>query len=149
MQECLINLWRAERDKPGKTRSWYLQNCRFHLQHCAASGRSLDSPKRASQDKRLNIDGIEEGEVPQQLHTNGEFFETVSFRDVVRTLASHLKPRERVVLHGLADGFRLREIAAQSKLSYPTALTYRRKIAALATKLDISKPLQDPNTSQS
>src|SRR5690242_7847718 len=69
MQECLINLWRIERDKPGRTRSWYLQNCRFHLQHYATLGRSLDSPKRASQDKRLTFDDITEGDVPEQLHT--------------------------------------------------------------------------------
>ena len=75
MQECMINLWRAERDKPGRTRSWYLQSCRFHLQHCAVLGRSLDSPKRASPDKRLNIDDSDEGQVPEPLHTNGEFFE--------------------------------------------------------------------------
>src|SRR5438128_141186 len=97
IQECLINLCRVERDKPGRTRSWYLQNCRFHLQHWAVLGRSLDSPKRASQDKRLTIDGSEEGMVPEALHTNGEFFEAVSFQDVVRTLASHLEPREQMV----------------------------------------------------
>src|SRR5258708_24931491 len=103
MQECLINLWKVERDKPGRTHSWYLQNCRFHLQHCGVLGRSLDSPKRASQNKRLPLDGSEEEEFPYQLHTNGEVLGAVSFQDVVRTLATHLKPRERVVRHGLAE----------------------------------------------
>src|SRR5947209_15347288 len=33
LQECLVRLWRVEAEKPGRTRSWYLQNCRFHVQH--------------------------------------------------------------------------------------------------------------------
>ena len=48
MQECLFHLWKIEREKPGQTRSWYLQSCRFHLQHYLTSGRSLDSHKRAN-----------------------------------------------------------------------------------------------------
>jgi hypothetical protein len=42
MQECLVRLWKVESEKPGRTRSWYLQNCRFHVQHWLAAGRSLD-----------------------------------------------------------------------------------------------------------
>src|SRR5690348_9379217 len=72
MQECLINLWRVEQEKPGQTRSWYLQSCRFHLQHCLMMGRSLDSTKRCGQDKRLTLDDSEVGQVPEALHTNGE-----------------------------------------------------------------------------
>src|SRR6266550_8738311 len=60
MQECLIRLWRLESEAPGHTRSWYLQNCRFHLQHFLASGRSLDSLKRAQSDKRVTIDGVDD-----------------------------------------------------------------------------------------
>src|SRR5438876_581877 len=55
--------------------------------------------------------------------------------DHVTTLADHLKPVERLVLRGLADGLVLREIAINSGLSYPTTLKYRRKIAALTVKL--------------
>src|SRR5947207_15284341 len=63
MQECLIRLWRLESEEPGRTRSWYLQNCRFHVQHWLAAGRSLDSPKRANGDLRLTIDRSEERRV--------------------------------------------------------------------------------------
>src|SRR5437899_5926931 len=56
LQECLVCLWRVESDKPGRTRSWYLQNCRFHVQHWLASGRSVDSPKRARVDNLISID---------------------------------------------------------------------------------------------
>jgi hypothetical protein len=57
MQECLIHLWKLESEKPGHTRSWYLQSCRFHVQHWLASGRSVDSLKRNGADNRTPIDG--------------------------------------------------------------------------------------------
>jgi len=141
MQESLIRLWRLEKDCPGQTKSWYLQNCRFHLQHCLASGRSVDSPKRANGDNRATIDGVNDNLAADGYHTNGELFESVSARDLVSALASHLKPREQAVLGGLVDGLGLRDIAVQLNLSYPTALKSRRQIAALSIRLGISPPL--------
>ena len=140
-QECLVRLWMIESEKPGRTRSWYLQNCRFHLQHWLASGRSLDSLKRAIGDKRITIDGINDEPVLEWYHTNGEVLEIVSVRDIIATLARYLKPRESAMLGGLADGLMLRDIAISLKLSYPTALKYRRRIAALTIKLGIASPL--------
>ena len=141
MQECLIRIWRLESEEPGRTRSWYLQNCRFHLQHWLASGRSVDSPKRTNGDNRVTIDAVSD-EVPVEgYHTNGEFFEGISANDLVATLAGFLKPHESALLGGLADGLVLQDIALKLKLSYPTALKYRRKIAALTIKLGISPPL--------
>src|SRR5215831_16288917 len=46
MQEALLHLWRSEQERPGQTTSWYLQGCRFRLQHYLGAGRSLDSTKR-------------------------------------------------------------------------------------------------------
>ena len=140
MQECLIRLWRLEIEKPGRTRSWYLQNCRFHLQHWLSAGRSLDSLKRMDQDKRIIIDGVNDELAEDGYHTNGELIELVSARDIAATLARHLKPAEIGVLAGLVDGLVLRDIALRLSLSYPTALKYRRKIAALAIRLGITPP---------
>src|SRR6266540_1373816 len=131
MQECLIRIWRLESEEPGRTRSWYLQNCRFHVQHWLASGRSVDSLKRTNRDNRVILDPISD-EIPvDDYHTNGEFFEVISAKDLVSTLAGFLKPHESALLGGLADGLVLQDIAVKLKLSYPTALKYRRKIAAL------------------
>src|SRR5258708_1854412 len=66
---------------------------------------------------------------------------TVSFGDVVSTLKREIKARERQVLSGLADGMVLREIASEFGMSYPTVLKYRRKLAALPTRLGIAQPL--------
>ena len=48
LQEAMIHAWRVETEKPDRTRSWYLQSCRFHLQHWLALGRSVDSLKRVT-----------------------------------------------------------------------------------------------------
>lgn len=141
MQECLIHLWKLEASEPGRTRSWYLQNCRFHLQHWLASGRSLDSLKRAHADNRVSIDSVNDGFHPDEAALgNGELVGLVSARDIIAALARRLKPCESALLGGLADGMVLNDIAAKLKLSYPTALKYRRKIAALTVKLGIPPP---------
>ena len=69
MQECLVRVWQLSREKPGQTRSWYLHNCRYHLQHCLDEGRSVDSFKRANGRKRVPIDGTIDEEPPLSSHT--------------------------------------------------------------------------------
>jgi len=140
LQESRIRLWRLETETPGRTHSWYLQNCRFHLQHYLAAGRSVDSPKRAYGDKRISIEADTEELPADWYHTNGELIETVIARDLVSTLCSRLDPRECAVLTGLAEGRALQEIAEGLQLSYPTVLMSRRKIARLAVSLGIAAP---------
>jgi DNA-directed RNA polymerase specialized sigma24 family protein len=137
MQEGFIRLWKLEVEQPGRTRSWYLQNCKFHLQHWLELGRSLDSQKRVRADKCVTLDGADDDLL---CPTEDGFFEVVSARDIVSTLSGHLDPCESAVVGGLADGLRLQEIAVKLNLSYPTVLKYRRKIAALTVKLGISTP---------
>ena len=147
MQESLLHLWVLEQKKPGRTRSWYLQGCRFHLQHFLVSGRSLDSLKRASAGNRIAIDGDDEDPVLHGHRNNGDVFEAVSFSDMVSTLKRKITPRERQVLSGLANGMMLQEIALEFGISYPTVLKYQRKLASLATRLGIAQPFSRPKQS--
>lgn len=140
MQESLLHLWVLEQQKPGRTRSWYLQGCRFHLQHFLVSGRSLDSLKRAGAGNRIAIEGDDEDPVLHGHRHNGDVFEAVSFADMVSTLKCKITPRERQVLSGLANGMLLQEIAFEFGISYPTVLKYQRKLASLATRLGIAQP---------
>lgn len=133
MQECLIHLWLKEHERPGQTRSWYLQSCRFHAQHYLDLGKSLDSPKRAN-GHRLPLDGLEE-EPALARHRDSEVLENVSARDLVEALMPHLTPRQQNVLCGLAKGLDLREIATWTGLSYPTVMKYRNRIAFFVLKL--------------
>jgi len=139
LQECLIHLWRMEHAKPNQTRSWYLQSCRFHIQHWLAAGRSLDNPRRSNSERRISIHDDAEHPALEDYNTNGELFETVCFQDAVSTLAGRVGQRQRKVLNGLAEGQTLSEIASQTNLSYPTVLKYRRIIADLSTKLGIER----------
>jgi len=141
MQECLLHLWKLEGEIPRRTRSWYLQGCRFHLQHCLNSGRSVDSLKRAHSGNPIDISEDEEHSALTEHHTNSELFEAVSFADVLSTLERNLSPREGQVLSGLADGMALQEIASRFGMSYPTVLKYRRKLAEQIIRLDIAQPL--------
>ena len=142
LQEALIRPWKLEGEKPGQTASWYLQNCRFHLQHYLASGRSVDSPKRANGNNRIAIDTHDHDMALEGYDTNGETMELIHSHDIVQTLSKYLKPRENVVLGGLAHGLVLREIAKQLHVSYAAALRYRRKIASVAIKLGITPCLR-------
>ena len=46
LQEARLHLWRMEIQNPGRSTSWYLQSCRFRIQHYLAAGKSVDSVKR-------------------------------------------------------------------------------------------------------
>src|SRR5258708_25185368 len=94
LQECMLCLWEGESENPGRTVSWYLQRCRFHVQHWLVVGRSLDSPKRASAANRITINSDDEEPALAEHHTNGEVIETVCVRDLIVTLAKGLKPSE-------------------------------------------------------
>src|SRR6266496_262424 len=107
MQECLVRLWNIERDEPGRTRSWYLQNCRFHLLHWLASGRSLDSLKRIDGNNRVTIDGVSDEFPLHGSEMNGELLAEVSANDLISALMCRLKPCESAVLRGLAEGLML------------------------------------------
>ncbi len=140
LQECLVHLWKLEVNKPGHKRSWYLQGCRFHLQHYLSAGRSVDSLKRSGGGNRITISGDDEEPELHHHHTNGEVFDAVCFQDVVSTLKGKINTREWQVLKGLAKGMVPAEIASEFGISRPTVLKYRRRLAALTAQLRISEP---------
>ena len=119
------------------------------MQHSLTWGRSLDSLKRGSAGNRIAIDGDDEEPALQEHHTNGEVFESVSFADLVWALKREVKPRERHVLSGLADGMSLQEISTEFQISYPTVRKYQRKLAAVTIRLRISQPLSTSGAGKS
>ncbi len=138
MQEGLIHLWRSEQERPGQSTSWYLQGCRFRLQHYLGAGRSLDSGKRRRRQVMHAGDEKPLTELFEELQTPETEFGEVSARDMMQTISVGLKPRERAVLHCLADGLPNAEIVRRLRLSSPTVAKYRRKIATVAEKLGMA-----------
>jgi DNA-directed RNA polymerase specialized sigma24 family protein len=137
LQEALLHLWKIEREKPGNSESWYLQNCRFHLQHLVAAGRSVDALKRRKNFVHLSC---AQPDLLDQLEDEKDFFSEICMREMMEVLSKKTTERERRVLHRLAAGCKPMEIARTMAISYPTIIKIRRKIAGLATKLDW-KPL--------
>ena len=138
LQEALIHLWLMEGRRPGQTKSWYLQSCKFHLQHYLASGRSVDSPKRADGRTRSEGNSDEEDPMSALADAGPSLLSRVSARDLISVLSSYLSPRETDVLHCLADGLGPREIGRRLEMSHTMALKHRSKIASLFRKLEAS-----------
>jgi DNA-directed RNA polymerase specialized sigma24 family protein len=137
LQEALIHLWLAETRRPGQTKSWYLQSCKYHLLHYLASGRSVDSAKRRGGQLEVGHDS-EERDVLLDLSDHGDsVFTWVSARDIISLLTPQLLPRERAVLGCFADGLGPREIGRKLRMSHTMVIKHRRKIASLFHRLEV------------
>jgi len=136
MQEALVHLWLMETRRPGQTPSWYLQSCKFHLQHYLAAGRSIDSAKRR-EGRVVFVHEAEDGEAfPEQGDSGDSVFTSVSARELMGLLSKHLQPQEKAVLECLADGLGAREVGRELKMSHTMVIRHRRRIAALVTRLE-------------
>lgn len=136
MQEAIVHLWLLEARKPNQTQSWYLQSCKFHLQNYLSIGRSIDSMKRSG----YKLDTAPEDEEFDHLlpvQNDDEFFGDLSARDILNQLTGRLTEFELEVLQLLAIGMGAREIGQQLKVSHPTVIKYRRRIAKHAQRLGI------------
>src|SRR5262252_11237873 len=98
MQEALINLWQQELLRPGQTRSWYLQNCHFHLRNHLRQGRSIDSPKRRGQRCTI-LDSEEKNDSADPDLPRAESPRaSASAHEIFGLLSTRLRPPERAVL---------------------------------------------------
>jgi RNA polymerase sigma factor (sigma-70 family) len=148
MQEALIHLWQVQEQNPGQTKNWYLQNCRFHLLHYLASGRSVDSPKRRASQVHPSEDQSDNGDNwLDRFEASDTVVQDVSARDMLSSLSKVLTTRELRVLQWLAEGLGTREIAQRLGISHPMVSKLRRKIAALARSLSIEPPRGGNNRS--
>jgi len=146
LQEAMIHLWLTETRRPGQTRSWYLQSCRFHLQHYLNCGRSIDSAKRWRDQLPLNERWDEEENSNEEVDSGNSVLTSVSAREILALLAPHLSSLEQTVLDCLADGLSAREIGRKLKLSHTMVIRHRRKIASLLTRLELPSRTQSRAT---
>jgi RNA polymerase sigma factor (sigma-70 family) len=135
MQEALIHLWQTQEQNPGQTKNWYLRNCRFHLLHYLALGRSVDSPKRRSSQVQPSQGEADHDDCLNRLEGSDSVVQDVSARDMLSSLSKLLSDREMRVLQWLSEGLATREIAKRLGISHPMVVKLRRKIATLARKI--------------
>ena len=136
-QEALVHLWLLEERRPGQSRSWYLQSCKYHLRNYLSAGKSVDSLKRRRGGMSFPGDTAEIDDFVSEVELSVPVIAQISARDIITQLSGRLSTFERSVLCYLAEGLRAREIAARLKVSHPTVIKHRRKIAALAVKMGI------------
>jgi len=136
LQEALLHLWVTEISRPGQTRSWYLQSCKFHLLHYLAAGRSVDSAKRRNGQTRISDEPANPTEFVEEIDSGDSVFGLVSARDMIALLTPLLNGPERSVLKCFADGLKLREIGRKLNISHTMVIRYRRKIASLLRRLE-------------
>jgi len=146
LQEAMIHLWLTETRRPGQTRSWYLQSCRFHLYHYLNCGRSIDSAKRWRDQIPLDEHAEDEDSTHEEGDSGNSVLTSVSARDIVALLSPQLSMQEQAVLHCLADGLGAREIGRKLKLSHTMVIRHRRKIASLFTRLELRSVASSPIT---
>src|SRR3954454_18879529 len=108
-QEALIHLWQVQEQNPGQTKNWYLQNCRFHLLHYLALGRSVDSPKRRASQVYPSDQNEEVSDWLDEFEGVSSVLQDVSARDILASLSKLLSPRETSILHWLVEGLGTRE----------------------------------------
>ena len=137
-QEALIHLWLIEIHRPGQTRSWYLQSCKFHLLHYLASGRSVDSNKRRDGQMPYETQSEDTSDRHDPVDPGASVQSFVSARELVSLLSRGLVPVEKAVLEGLADGLGPREIGRRLNISHTMVLKHRCKIASLLAILEKS-----------
>jgi DNA-directed RNA polymerase specialized sigma24 family protein len=138
LQEAILHLWLTETRRPDQTTSWYLQSCRFHIQHYMTSGRSIDSTKRsACKVEILASEGEEEGAEFGAAHDS--LFSEVSTRDLLWLLSRHLCDHGRAVLGCLADGCGPREIGRRLQISHTMVIKHRSRIARVLERLESSR----------
>jgi DNA-directed RNA polymerase specialized sigma24 family protein len=140
LQEALIHWWLMQNQRPGQTRSWYLQSVKFHLLHHLSAGRSIDSAKRRSgqfhAEDPADANGYDEEEDP-----GAGVVASVSVRDLLAQLFRRLVPQERTILQYLAEGWGAREIGRKLKMSHTMVLKHRRRIASVLVRLEMpSRP---------
>ena len=131
-----MHLWLIQTRRPGQTRSWYLQSCKFHLQHYLTSGRSVDSAKRRAGQLPWNSNAEDENGFSDGANTENSVLAWVSARDIIALLSRHLLASEKAVLNCLADGLGPREISHRLRISHTMVIKHRRRIAALLTRLE-------------
>jgi DNA-directed RNA polymerase specialized sigma24 family protein len=142
LQEAMVHLWLTESRRPGQTPSWYLQSCKFHLQHYLSAGRSVDSTKRRSGQLQFAYDSEDEDGIPEQADGGNSVITSVSARELMSLLSPHLSAQENAVLDCLADGLGVREIGRELNMSHTMVIKHRRKIATLLLQLE--KPDSTP-----
>jgi len=118
-----------EADNAEDTESWYVGECKLHLQNQSRKGRGVDARKRRHLACPLD-DADESGDwTPEGLIAKECVLAAVSAADLVTHVSRRLPPVERWVFEALNKGFGEGEIAYELGVPRQAVAKYRKKIA--------------------
>jgi DNA-directed RNA polymerase specialized sigma24 family protein len=137
LQEALVYLWSREEQHPGQQLAWYLRAVKFYLKDIRRSGRSVDSPKRRGAQVGFSNQWLEHAASAGGLRSDDGIHSEINARDTFCLLAGRLGRMDRIILGLLANGLGIRDIAYMLGLSHTFVVRHRRRIAKLATTLEI------------
>jgi RNA polymerase sigma factor (sigma-70 family) len=137
MQEMFMHLVQQEANRPGQTRSWYIQSCRFRARTYLNHGRSVDSIKRGKNLVSLGQSdyGDDRYDFCHDLTDPIDLRSELITRDILALLLPHLTDIQQRILFLLMHGFGLREIGREIHISHPMVIKHRKKIALIASDL--------------
>jgi len=131
IQVALIHFWEKLVEHPGQRRRWYLQSCRFYLQHRIRHDRTDRAFGQAQQ--------VSDQEMENALGVDNSLFSTVAFRDTRRVLLAALHGRARFVFRYLALGLKVGDIAERLHCTHQNVTYYLSEIADVAGTLGIER----------
>jgi len=116
-------------EHPGQKRCWYLQSCKYYLQHRIRHDRS----DRAFSQAQPATDE----EMENALGTDDSLFSSIAARDLRRVLLAALHGGARRVFRYLAVGLKVGEIANRIHCTHQNVSNYLCEIADAARALGI------------
>jgi len=127
-----------EADNAEDTESWYVNECKLHLQNQSRMGRGVDARKRRHLACPLD-DADESGDwTPEGLIAKECVLAAVAATDIVRQLSLRLDSRQAEVLISLAEGYGVVETARRLGIDRRTVRKYRRIIVAAAAHIGLA-----------
>jgi DNA-directed RNA polymerase specialized sigma24 family protein len=136
LQEGLLRIWLAEKERPGQAVSWYLQNVEFHLRNLLRAGRSLDSAKRRSGLAESPLESDEQNEAldAAALDDDRDLMSQICADDMIAGLHRSLNGLDNAILDLSLEGHGRREIARHLDLDRAKVAKHLGKIATIAEK---------------
>jgi RNA polymerase sigma factor (sigma-70 family) len=138
IQDAMVHLWREETQRPGRSRSWYLQGCLGHIRNRLRCGRSLDNGRRANRRVTNEQEPCSESEETEEMSGEQSGLGMIYARDILCSIWPHLGDTDRTILLGRMVGLTVREIAREVGLSHPAVCSRWLHIASVARGLGIS-----------
>jgi len=139
IQQAFLHFLIQEQLRPGQTRSWYLQSCRYFLQNYILGGRSLDALKPCGRAVEIIVTTDEEEEAEPEVFAVQEVARSLAAAsDILQVLGPRLNATQRSVLQCRFQGLSVQETADSLGVSHQAVTSAQRVILKIALRIGIA-----------